>query len=98
MCCSSPKTAPTWIPSMGYSPSGIDCSNVGSWQVTVTVRKSAVVWASLHRPQLLTGSCSSMGSPWAAASFRPHFPLLSKGIHALNQLFDSFLSMGKNWL
>lgn len=81
--CRSPRTAPTRIVPVVYSPSGIDCSSVSPQQASVTTRKPAPMWASLHRPQVLPESWASMGSPEVAASFRASLPLFSKGIHAL---------------
>jgi len=65
MGCSSLRTAPVWALPMGCSPSGTGCSSVGPHGVTSPASKPALVWASFSRgPQVLTGACSSTGSPW----------------------------------
>lgn len=72
----NPLTASTWVPSTGCSPSGMDCSSVGSLQVTVAPRKPSTVWALLSTgPQVLTGACSSAGSPQVADSFSALTPV-----------------------
>ena len=50
-----------------------------SHSVTDASRKPAPVWPPLHRPQLLSGPCSSIGSLWAEASFRVHLPATAWG-------------------
>lgn len=56
---SSPRTAPAWFLSTGYSPSGIDCCIVGHTQAMVSARKN----------------CSFMvSSLQSAASFRAYPP------------------------
>ncbi|XP_071898545.1 uncharacterized protein [Anas platyrhynchos] len=55
-------------------PSRANCSNMGPPQVAAPPRHSAPPSAPLHGLQLRPGDCSCGGSPWAAASSRPHPP------------------------
>ena len=47
--CSSSQTAPAWVPSMGCSPSGTDCSSVGPPRGHKSCQKTcSSVGSSLH--------------------------------------------------
>ena len=64
---SSSRTAPAWVPSMGCSPSGADCSSVGPPRGHKPCQQTCFgVGSSLHGttgPQVLPGACSSTGFP-----------------------------------
>ena len=64
---SSSRTAPAWVPCMGCSPSGADCSSVGPPRGHKPCQQTCFgVGSSLHRatgPQVLPGACSSAGFP-----------------------------------
>jgi len=63
--CSSPRSAPTWVLSMGCSPSGTDCSRMGHLQGRTSCQKT----------------CSSVGSsPWVHRSTSPARSLLQYGV------------------
>lgn len=42
------QTAPAWVLSTGYSPSGTECCTMGSLQTTDLAKIPAPVWACLH--------------------------------------------------
>ena len=86
--CRPSRTGPAWAshrlqlfkscsnmgPYHGVHPSGANCSSTGPPRVAAPTGSPAPAWAPLHGLQLRPGACSCGGSPWAAASFRPHPP------------------------
>lgn len=68
--CISSRTVLAWVFSTGCHLSAMDYSSMGPPQVTDHARKPVPAWAPLHRLQLLTGVCSNISFPQAAASFR----------------------------